>query len=263
MLIRVLKYLVFILSLLATTQLFANNYQRIISLDICSDWILARYAKRTQVIAMSPLLYQYPIKAEHQDWPTHDGSLEKILQLKPDLVITGEFNASVLRARLKELGVHVETTALPRSLNALQQYIQQFINLLGTGVVLPILKKKPFVEKDAPRLLLLNANANATGTGTLEDEILQQAGWRNYVKQSGYGKVDLEQLVQDPPDAILWSAPASPAMANALFEHPALKKAMLNKPVLVLDDGRWQCAGPWTWQQIETLTNLRVKWFTK
>lgn len=256
--------LLFILSLLITTPLLsADSYKRILSLDICSDWMLARYAERKQVIAMSPLLYNYPIEEEHKGWPTHNGSLEKILQLKPDLVISSEFNASLLRARLIELGVRVESTPLPRSLKTLEQYMQQFVSLLGSNIALPTHDTNFLVAKDAPRLLLLNANANATGHGTLENEILQQAGWKNYIERSGYGKVDLEQLVQDPPDAILWSAPASPAMANALFEHPALKKAMLNKPVLVLDDGRWQCAGPWTWQQIETLSSLREKWFKK
>ncbi len=258
----------FRLWILSVLMLFASlssaaEYKKIVSLDICSDWMLARYASRDQVVAMSPLLYQYPTTKEQQGWPVHDGSLEQILQLKPDLVITGEFNASVLRARLKELGVHVETTALPRSIAALQDYMQQFINLLGRQASLPLIADVKPAAVDAPRLLLLNANANATGTGTLENELLQFAGWRNYVTQYGYGKVDLEQLVQDPPDAILWSAPSSPALANQLFEHPALKRAMLNKPVLVLDDGRWQCPGPWTWQQVKTLSNLREKWFTK
>lgn len=248
---------------MTTPLLSADSFKRIISLDICSDWMLARYAERKQVIAMSPLLYNYPIEEEHKDWPTHNGSLEKILHLKPDLVISGEFNASLLRARLIELGVRVEAMPLPDSLETLEQYMQQFVSLLGDNVTLPALDKTLLVAKDAPRLLLLNANANATGHGTLENELLQHAGWQNYIKRPGYGKVDLEQLVQDPPDAILWSAPASPALANALFEHAALKKAMLGKPILILDDGRWQCAGPWTWQHIATLRNLREKWFTK
>lgn len=251
------------LVLMLCSSLSAAEYKKIISLDICSDWMLARYASRDQVVAMSPLLYQYPTTKKQQGWPTHDGSLEKILQLKPDLVITGEFNASVLRPRLKELGVHVETTILPRSITELQNYIQQFIDLIGSQSSLLVVPDVKPTAADAPRLLLLNANANATGVGTLENELLQFAGWRNYVTQYGYGKIDLEQLVQEPPDAILWSAPSSPALANQLFEHPALKRAMLNKPVLVLDDRRWQCPGPWTWQQIETLSDLREKWFIK
>jgi len=258
-----LRLFISVVLMLAAASLPASQYKKIVSLDVCTDWMLAHYASRDQVAAMSPLLYKYPIDKEHQGWPTHDGTLEQILQIKPDLVISGEFNASVLRARLNELGVQVETTSLPRTLQELRDYLQHFLKLIGRDAKLPVVENVTHVAKNAPRLLLLNANANATGVGTLENKLLQIAGWRNYMLQAGYGKVDLEQLVQDPPDAILWSAPASPAMANNLFNHPALQQAMLNKPILVLDDGRWQCAGPWTWQQIETLTDLRKKWFTK
>jgi len=238
-----LRLLIVLSFLLATPLLSANQYNKIISLDICSDWMLARYASRDQVAAMSPLLYKYPTEKEHQGWQTHDGTLEKILQIKPDLVITGEFNASVLRARLKELGIHVETMALPRTLSELHAYIQQFISLIGSQSRAPLLPNLKAIPENAPRLLLLNANGNATGVGTLESELLQLAGWRNYMMQNGYGKIDLEQLVQDPPDAILWSAPASPALANSLFEHPALKRAMQDKPILVMDVGNAQDLG--------------------
>jgi len=258
---KLFSIFVFVILLQLNLLSHANNYERIVSLDICSDWMLARYANREQVVALSPLLYQYPTETEHHDWPTHDGTLEHILEFKPDLVITGEFNATLLRSRLKELGINVKTTLLPTSIKELVFYVHDFLNLIGSnndGIRLSNYNK---VAAEAPRLLLLGANANATGTGTLENEILELAGWQNYIKSTGYGKVDLEKLVQDPPDAILWSSPTSPALANAFFEHAALKKVMRNKPTLVLDDGRWQCAGPWTLQQIEKLNMLREKWF--
>ena len=71
--------------------------------------MLLNYARRSQVLAFSPLLYRYrtdnfPLQEE---LPHHDGSLEHILSLKPDLVISGEFNAPVLRQRLTQLGIKV------------------------------------------------------------------------------------------------------------------------------------------------------------
>ena len=34
---------------------------RVVSLDLCTDWMLARYADRAQVAALSPIYSQYPV----------------------------------------------------------------------------------------------------------------------------------------------------------------------------------------------------------
>ena len=57
------------------------------------------------------------------------------------------------------------------------------------------------------QLLILGANGIAAGKGTLENDILEKAGWSNYVKTEGFVSLDLEMLVADPPDAMLQSKP--------------------------------------------------------
>jgi len=255
---------VFLLFLMCFSSLLsASTYKRIVSLDICSDWMLVRYADRSNISALSPLLDNYQVDWVQGDWPTHDGSLEKILELAPDLVVTGEYNAIVLRKRLRELGIKVEVLPLPNSLSSLREYMQQFLNIIGSTVDIPKWPNSIKPDDDAPRLLLLGANAIGTGTGTLEHEVLQRAGWRNYISSTGYGKLDLEQVILDPPDAVLWSVPTSRALANMFIEHPALKQVMENKISQNMTFGVWQCAGPWTWQQIEKLTTLREQWQQK
>ncbi len=69
----------------------------IISLDLCTDWMLLRFADRAQVRAFSPLLYRYQADWVPDGLPVHDGSFEHILQLEPDLLIAGEYNAILLR----------------------------------------------------------------------------------------------------------------------------------------------------------------------
>jgi len=246
-----------------SSLLQASTYKRIVSLDICSDWMLAIYAQRSQVTALSPLLNNYQVDWVKGDWPTHDGSLEQILSLDPDLVVTGEYNAVVLRKRLKALGIHVEVLSLPQSLDSLHVYMQKFLNLLGKTEEVPELPDFIEPDSDAPRLLLLGANGIGTGTETLEHEVLLRAGWRNYISRAGYGTLDLEKLIIDPPDAVLWSAPVSPALANMFIEHPALKKVMRTRETHNVAFGNWQCSGPWTWQQIKKLTTLRKQWQQK
>ena len=227
---------------------------RILSLDLCTDWMLAKYASRAQVVALSPTIHRYPIDWIDRDWPTHNGTLEQILELNPDLVLTGEYNALLLRERLRTLGVRIEILPLPKSLDDIQQYEQQILGLLKSPIALPSHPTVlPHTNTSGKRLLILGANGIGTGQGTFEQDILVRAGWKNYLQEEGYIHLDLEQLVNDPPDAILWASPNSEALANRFSKHAALRKAIPEQRWLTTDYWRWQCPGPWTWELITQL----------
>lgn len=231
---------------------------RIVSLDLCTDWMLARFADPGRVAALSPLHRRFPVPWMGAGWPAHDGTLEQVLQLKPDLVITGEYNALQLRRRLGALGLRVEVLPLPTSLADIHAYEEAMLRLLdqpaGRASVAP-----PAAVGEAPRkrLLLLGANGIGTGRGTFEDGILRHAGWTNYLEVAGYPHLDLERIALDPPDAILWAAPGSRALANRFAEHPVLKRAVAPERWLSTDYWRWQCPGPWTWELVDQLRQWR------
>jgi iron complex transport system substrate-binding protein len=240
----------------------SKDVSGVVSLDLCTDRMLARYAQPGQVLALSPLARQFGVAERARQWPGPDGSLEQILELQPRLVLTGEYNAPVLRQRLRELGVRVEVLSLPHSLAQVAAYERQFRTLLGLAPA-----QKPLPPPDTtepskrPRLLLLGANGIGTGRNTFEDDVLQRAGWRNYLEEEGYQRLNLERIVRDPPDAILWAAPESHALANRFAEHPALKQAVPKEHWLHTDYWRWQCPGPWTRQLIEQLQQWRDRYF--
>jgi iron complex transport system substrate-binding protein len=228
--------------------------ERIVSLDLCSDWMLLKYASQSQVLAYSSLLYQYPADWVEQGLPVHNGSLEQITKLKPDLVISGEYNATLLRKRLKQLGFKVEVLPLPHDLDSIQQYSEQFMSIVQSEVPeITFSPMNPLVKKNKS-LLLLGANGIATGKGTLEDDILTAAGWDNYSKSRGYINLDLEQLVANPPDAIYYSAPLSNSLANLFAQHIAIKKRVRNNQFMRDENWRWQCPGPWTFDLIQELS---------
>jgi iron complex transport system substrate-binding protein len=241
-----------VLACLSATALAAP--QRIVSLDLCTDWMLARHVEPSQKVVLSPLHRQFPVAWMKEGWPVHDGTLEQVLQLKPDLVITGEYNALQLRRRLQALGVRVEVLPLPASLAEVRAYEERLLRLLGlpgkrAAVALPVVAG----GASRPRLLLLGANGIGTGRGTFEDGILEYAGWSNYLPETGYPRLDLERIVLDPPDAILWAAPGSQALANRFAEHPVLKRAVAPARWLSTDYWRWQCPGPWSWALVGEL----------
>ncbi len=185
---------------------------------------------------------------------THDGSLEQLLSLKPDLVLVGEYNARLLRQRLIDLGVSVIILPLPRTLSEVKKYEREFVSLLGRPEhLVDAMPGRYKGSSKAGRMLLLGANGIGTGRGTFENDVLEYAGWDNYLSQEGYISLDLEQVVMDPPDVVLWAAPRSAALANQFAEHPVLKKLLSEDRWLDSDYWHWQCPGPWTWQLIEKM----------
>jgi iron complex transport system substrate-binding protein len=230
----------------------ALSAERIVSLDLCTDWMLAHYGNPAQIAALSPMHRRYPVDWLATNRPFHDGSLEQILELKPDLVITGQYNALLLRGRLKSLGFRVAVFPLPTTLEQVTEYEKLLLSLIGLSPNLASVPPPARPQSHIPKqLLLLGANGIGTGQGTFENALLERAGWRNYLKAEGYLRMDLENIVTTPPDAILWSAPLNNALANHFAEHPVLQQKHIQR--LKTEYWRWECPGPWTWELIREL----------
>lgn len=245
---------VLLLGSLSVLTTAAEPPQRIVSLDLCMDWILAHHAEPAQVAALSAMHLRYPIHWISDDWPNHDGSLEQVVQLQPDLILAGQYSALLLRERLRTLGYRVAVLPLPSTLEQVESYEQQLLELIGRNADLAQPAPIPQMpDTDAKRLLLLGSNGIGTGRDTFEHQIIEQAGWRNYLTGSGHMQLDLEQIAADPPDAILFAAPEHQALANRFAEHPVLRRSVSADGWLSTDYWRWQCPGPWTWDLIRQL----------
>lgn len=233
--------------------LYAQAPGRIISLDLCTDWMLLKYVEHARVTAFSPLLYRYQADWVPDGLPTHDGSLEQILEFDPDLLIAGEYNAILLRKRLNQLGRNVKVLPLPGGLDSIRDYQRKFLSI----VQLSQRGNEPNWDIQYPQrsqtLLLLGANGIGTGRNTLENDLIERAGWTNYIRRNGYVDLRLEDIVADPPDAIYWSAPLSNSLANLFAEHAAIRKVVQKFKTPELENWRWECPGPWSLQLIEEL----------
>jgi iron complex transport system substrate-binding protein len=232
----------------------AGLVKGIVSLDLCTDWMLLKFADPSQVRAYSPLLYKY-----HADWvplglPVHDGSLEHILQLEPELLISGEYNAILLRKRLQQLGRQVEVLPLPTTLDSIREYQAEFLRLINASEGSAAVDWDRTYPSRHQSLLLLGANGIGTGTNTLEDDLLRKAGWVNYIEANGYVSLQMERIVADPPDAIYSSAPLSNSLANLFARHPAIQSLMSAKETPRGENWRWQCPGPWSLDLIQELS---------
>lgn len=227
--------------------------EHVVSLDMCTDWLLLKSRTDQSRVTYSPHLYRFAADWVPRGLAVHDGSLEHIIQLNPDLVISGRFNASLLRARLQQLDYRVEVLELPVSLHDLTAYLDHFnqlLNLSRTG-------QEPTYAHNAhgKRMLLLGANGIGTGRATLENDVLTAAGWSNYLHDNGYLSLELEQVVDNPPDVILQVGSSAPALANLFSAHPVLQQRsdMLQ---ISAASWRWRCPGPWTYSLVQDLSRL-------
>ncbi len=234
---------------------FSKPQSGIVSLDLCTDWMLLKYASRSQVLAFSPLLYRYRADWVPDGLPVHDGSLEQLLQLQPELVLSGEYNAIILRKRLLQLGLKVDVMPLPDSLQSIMDYELHFNSVVNNKTQAKIIINQ-FPKKNRT-LLLLGANGIGTGKGTLENDIIESSGWSNYVQQQGYVNLNLEHLVNDPPDAVLWSAPVSNSLANLFAQHSVLDALMDKQQWGGSEYWQWQCPGPWSYDLIRELAGWK------
>lgn len=230
---------------------------RIVSLDLCSDWLLAHYAPDNPSVTLSPMVRRFPLPQGSAQWPTHNGSLEQVLALQPDVVLVGEFNAFMLRQRLESLGVKVVVMPLPQTLDDLASIGLTMQTLIGRPASalpqMPQTVSVPISGRNHGRLLLLGPNGYGTGRNTFEDSLITRAGWVNYIEHSGHVKLDLEAVAAHPPDAIVWSAPRHAALANQFAQHPVLQRAVPPDRWIKTDYWRWQCPGPWMYSLIEQL----------
>jgi iron complex transport system substrate-binding protein len=151
------------------------------------------------------------------------------------------------------LGLRVEILPLSTLPDAVPEYERRFLALLGLPPERASLPPTPHPPGNQ-RLLLLGANGVGTGRGTFEDALLTHAGWQNYVTESGYVRLNLEKILADPPEAVLWAAPAGAALANTLAEHPLWQHAKPTPRRYRTDFWRWQCPGPWSWELARQLT---------
>ena len=239
--------------LLSSLVIASDRPQRVVSLDLCSDWLLAHYAAPEQIIALSPLSASYVGPIDTSVYAVHDGSLEHVISLSPDLIVVGQYNAWLLRERLATLGYPVKILPLPQTLDAIDEQNRTLLDWVAPGETNQTVPLEHSPSMKNLTLLKLGSNGIATGINTFEDQLLRQAGFDNYARHDGYRAVDLEQIAANPPQRLLIAAPQSPALANQVFNHPIWQQLLHRDAIYTSDDWRWQCPGPWTFELIEEL----------
>ncbi len=238
----------------------------IVSLNPCTDAILAELAGPEQVLALSH--YSRDPRASSMDaararqFGVTGGTVEEVLALKPDMVVASEFMPPATRAGLEDLGIRVETFGIASSIAESDAQIRRIAALAGNPVGGEVLLAKidaalaaatPAAGAAPIPTVLWQPSGIVPGEGALVSELLRRAGFSSHSAAIGMGQADylsLEQVIASPPELLLVAGQERSQLHPALDALPDMQRA-------AFDPGLLYCGGPTIIRAMERLEEVR------
>lgn len=245
------------------------------SINLCADQLLLLLAQEQQILTLSNLSHREAgsyFYRQARSYPANKANAEKILSLKPDVVIVGQYSSAHTVNLLRETGLRVETLPIANDLDTLYSNILDVALWIGrhdAGVEIVRQLKARIADlegpaSDRPVAAVYDPNGYTSGANSLRGQMMELAGWQNAASSAGidsYGKLTLEQIIHLQPDALIESpySPGTYSRAQVMSKHPALLSTGLKPHVINIPSRMTVCAGPWTIDVIEKLQAERLR----
>lgn len=243
---------------------------RIVSLNPCSDAILAEVADPGQIAGLShyshdPASSSMGVEAAER-FPVVGESVEEVLALRPDVVVSGTFMPPATVAALRRLGYRLELLPIAGSVEESRAQVRRLAALAGhpeRGEAL-IARIDAALERATPRAgkavptVVWQSGGIVPGEGALITDLLRRTGHTSFSAARGLGQAEalpLERMLADPPDLIL-SAGDAAGEEDRLLYHPALDHLSRTRRER-LDPSLLWCGGPTIIRAAERLAQLR------
>jgi iron complex transport system substrate-binding protein len=275
----IIAVLIFMLSLIPGALLADSKVQkipkRIVSIGLCTDQLLLLMADRSQIASLTSWAtnpeMSYMIDAVG-DTPLNNASVEEIIPYRPDLVVGSRFAAWDTTRFLRQLGYPVKLIDLPTSIEEIYTMLTEFGEWTGNqakaqDMILAMRQEIREIQSryaDRPRksMIVYSPNGYTIGANTLENDVMQQAGFRNLAAEmgiDGFQKISLEKLVAAKPDFLQLDNRLSNSisLAAAYTGHPVLDKLVSKQEQLFIPTSLRICAGPMITQAIEQMAAKR------
>lgn len=242
----------------------------IVSLNPCSDAILAEVADPQQLLAISS--YSHDPAASSMDltlarrFPATSGSAEELQTLRPDLVVGSTYMSPASVQALGGLGLRLEQIGIAGTVEESKAQVRHLAALAGhpaRGEAL-VARIDAALAKAAPppgravSALVWQGGGIVPGSSTLIAELLSRTGFANAAAARGLGQADLlplEQLLADPPELIL-VAGAGQGNGDRMLSHPALARLEGTRRAR-FDPALLWCGGPTIVRAAERLAEVR------
>lgn len=242
----------------------------IVSLNPCTDAILAEVAEPQQILAISA--YSHDPAASSMDltvarrFPAVSGTVEEVLALHPDLVVGSTFTPPATAQAMARLGMRFEQFGMAGTVEESEAQVRRLAVLAAhpeRGEALVARMRAALEANRPPRGLPVSAlvwqsGGIVPGPGTLIADLLRRTGFANAAAARGLGQADmlpLEQVLSDPPGLIL-AASHGAGNEDRMLDHPALKKLQGTRRE-VLDPSLLWCGGPTIIRAAERLGRIR------
>lgn len=256
---------------------------RVVSLNLCTDQLLMQLASRETIAGLTPLASNGEISYHARyaaQLPQHNGSVEEIIRLNPDLILAGSMSARSAVTVLKHFGYPVVEINIPSNLTEMRANVQQVARSLGEmergeAILQTMDERLTEVSRDIdlswqPLAAVYYANGFSAGGNSVIGEIFNLAGYRNVSSLFGhksFGRMELETLLSAKPDLIILGnyTEHRHSMAQEILQHPVFKRIVNGEindyraVTAVVPDNVWICATPTIVDAVEILVNNRWK----
>ncbi len=231
----------------------------IVSLNPCTDAILAEVADPAQILAISH--YSRDPRSSSMDMriaqtlPSTRGTVEEVLALQPDIVLGSTFIDPATASAYHRLGLRFEALGMTATIADSRAQIRQIAALTGhpeRGEAL-VARIDAALKAAAPRdaqpipTVVWQSGGMVPGEGTLIADLLRHTGFTNFAAARGLGQADflpLEKMLADPPALILVARQTAETGRgdDRVLAHPALKSLTAKRAKL--DPKLLYCGGP-------------------
>lgn len=237
-----------------------HGLPRVASLNPCSDAILAEVADPAQIAALSH--YSRDPRSSSMDpalarrFPATRGTVEDVLELRPDIVLGTSFTDPATARAYARLGLRLERIGIAHTVEESRAQVRHIAALVGQparGEALvaridrAIAAAAPPPGRPVPAVIW-QAGGIVPGDDELIVDLMRRAGFANFAADRGLGQADLlrlEQVLSSPPEVlfIVGEGAHTGEGSDRLRFHPALDRldAGTRQP---LDPRLLYCGGP-------------------
>jgi iron complex transport system substrate-binding protein len=242
----------------------------LVSLNPCTDAILAEVADPAQILAIShyshdPAGSSMGVDAARR-FASTGGSVEEVLALRPDLVIDGTFTPPATRAALAQLGLTLEQLPIAATVPESIAQIRRLAALAGhpergEALVLRIEAAMAISAAHSGQpvsAIVWQGGGIVAGEGTLITALLRHTGFSNAAADRGLvqaSHLPLEEMLTRPPRVIL-AAGNGAGDEDRLLGHPALA-GLTGTTRARLDPALLWCGGPTIPKTLARLAEVR------
>lgn len=189
----------------------SQEHLRIVSVDLCADQYVLKFADPHSVVAVSKdaTLDTSLMKALARDVPVVRPSLEDVLLQEPDIVVRSYGGGPGFSGALARLGITVLDLGWASSLTEVGNTIERIGSELGNATLAQQEADQLRAALTAPTdraeitAIYLTPSGVTAGRSILINEVLEAAGYTNYMTDRGWVELPLERLVSDKPDHVI------------------------------------------------------------